>query len=126
MSEPLLEELAHFYHQRSPSHFSMLYPMPVVSRWNAAPSEQEVDAEFRQTVSSRSIHFTQEAWDHLCRVNSKRRRFGRFIGLQGMESPAMEAGVREDMQRWVDETMRSKMRKDEDNDRLGGKHYFRA
>jgi hypothetical protein len=51
-----LDELAHFYHQRTPSIWSAHYPCPVV-------------------------------WGRNLTLEEKRRKFGRFIGLSGCESP---------------------------------------
>lgn len=45
------------------------------------------------------------------RVEDKRRRFGRFIGLRGMESAAGEGGMREEMEAWVRWEMERRGRK---------------
>ncbi|KAJ5291084.1 hypothetical protein N7478_000335 [Penicillium angulare] len=65
-----LDDLAWFFHQISPaipetSH----YPRPMNKPWIGARAEQGVSIE------------------------TKRRRFGRFIGLQGCESPTKEHGL---------------------------------
>jgi hypothetical protein len=51
-----LEELAHFYHQRTPCKFTQHYPKPIV--WNCNSTLEE-----------------------------KRRRWGRFMGLRGCDTP---------------------------------------
>ncbi|MCJ1478484.1 hypothetical protein MMC13_007164 [Lambiella insularis] len=58
LTERQLDDLAHFYHQRTPTTFSFLYPEPVVERWNRAAS-----------------------------IEHKRRWIGRFVGLRGCASP---------------------------------------
>ncbi|KAF8856980.1 hypothetical protein BDZ45DRAFT_593384 [Acephala macrosclerotiorum] len=72
-----LDDLAHFYHQRTPSVYTRHYPCPVDREWR-------VDATLEE----------------------KRRRIGRFIGLRGCESPVGEEREieREVMERrWRDE-----------------------
>ncbi|KAI4199431.1 MAG: hypothetical protein LQ346_002569 [Caloplaca aetnensis] len=64
LTEDQLNELAHHYHQRTPSRFSLCYPLPVVGRWHHGTTGQG------------------EA-----KLEDKRRRFGRFVGLRGCESP---------------------------------------
>ncbi|MCJ1393842.1 hypothetical protein MMC18_006718 [Xylographa bjoerkii] len=58
LTEAQLDELAHYYHQRTPSQCSFLYPEPVVGRWDRAAD-----------------------------IERKRRWWGRFVGLRGCESP---------------------------------------
>jgi hypothetical protein len=53
-----LDDLAHFYHQRTPSPWSQHYPHPIHTTWR----------------------------NNAC-LEDKRRRFGKFIGLRGYESP---------------------------------------
>ena len=76
-----LDELAHFYHQRTPSALSFQYPAPVIARWAR-------DAD----------------------INDKRRRFGRFLGLRGCESPVseneMQRAEQDVIDRWVEERIR--------------------
>ena len=57
LSEYQLDELAHFYHQKTPSLYSFSYPAPIIGTWQNAT------------------------------IDDKRRRFGRFVGLSGCESP---------------------------------------
>ena len=80
LTDEQLDSLAHFYHQSTPSEFSLAYPAPIVYRWS-----KKADIE------------------------DKRRRFGRFVGLRGCESPddvnTTEADQRE-IDRWVEEKIR--------------------
>ncbi|KAL8823484.1 MAG: hypothetical protein Q9191_005808, partial [Dirinaria sp. TL-2023a] len=107
-----LDSLAHYYHQRTPTEFSFGYPLPVVGRWHAAPSapsylDQHADAltkteeaEISDLVSAQGL-FYDERRD----VEAKRRRFGRFCGLRGCESPEMEeedeGSMSVAMEKWV-------------------------
>ncbi|KAI1501764.1 hypothetical protein F5X99DRAFT_408783 [Biscogniauxia marginata] len=52
-----LEELAHYYHQRTPSRYTLHYPCPIASWSSDLPLEE------------------------------KRRKIGRFIGLRGCQTP---------------------------------------
>jgi hypothetical protein len=63
LTEAELDGLAYYYHQRTPSRASLAYPAPVVARWHVGAD-----------------------------VAAKRRRFGRFAGLRGCESPTAMAG----------------------------------
>lgn len=86
LSEAQLDELAHFYHQRTPSVFSFSYPAPIIGRWS--------DAD----------------------INDKRRRFGRFMGLRGCDSPLLRGETSEEqemMDMWVELRIRANM----DNER---------
>lgn len=53
-----LEELAHFYHQRTPSVWTSQYPKPM-------------------------------NWEKGLTIEEKRRKWGRFMGLRGCESPVI-------------------------------------
>lgn len=114
LSEAELDELAQFYHQRTANEFSMQYPMPVVSRWGADPAFGDLDAvdEFDTRFTSALGCEPTQMEDLLIqsRLNCKRRRFGRFIGLQGMDSAGTdkEGTMREDMERWVEREMQAK------------------
>ena len=72
LTEAELDELTHFYHQRTPSSSSFSYPAPIVERWKR-------DAN----------------------IDDKRRRFGRFVGLRGCESPLEAQRMQHEMDRWV-------------------------
>lgn len=56
LTDEQCEELAHFYHQRSPGPWSAYYPCPVV-------------------------------WDSRLSLEEKRRKIGKFIGMQNCDSP---------------------------------------
>lgn len=68
LTEDQLNELAHHYHQRTPSRFSLCYPLPVVGRWHQGGTTTGPGGE-------------------AAKLEDKRRRFGRFVGLRGCESP---------------------------------------
>lgn len=57
LTEPELEALAHFYHQRTPGRYTLHYPCPIASWSSDLPLEE------------------------------KRRKIGRFIGLRGCQTP---------------------------------------
>ncbi|KAL8922070.1 MAG: hypothetical protein Q9208_005380 [Pyrenodesmia sp. 3 TL-2023] len=77
LTEDQLNELAHHYHQRTPSRFSLCYPLPVVGRWHQGTTEPGEAAK----------------------LEDKRRRFGRFVGLRGCESPVDGDGGEADRER---------------------------
>ncbi|KAL8666648.1 MAG: hypothetical protein Q9202_001186 [Teloschistes flavicans] len=68
LTEQQLDELAHWYHQRTPGEWSLCYPLPVVGRWWVGTSGNG-NGNGRPGIED------------------KRRRFGRFVGLGGCESP---------------------------------------
>ncbi len=83
-----LDELAHFYHQQTPSVYTRHYPCPVNREWRTDATLEE-----------------------------KRRRIGRFIGLRGCESPVrvqseeeITREVRDARAREEDEVLRRKTR----------------
>ncbi|CZR50524.1 uncharacterized protein PAC_00397 [Phialocephala subalpina] len=85
-----LDDLAHFYHQRTPSVYTRHYPCPVDREWR-------IDATLEE----------------------KRRRIGRFIGLSGCESPVLSEEERTERelkrQREIErEVMDSRWRAEED------------
>ncbi|RYP29638.1 hypothetical protein DL766_005268 [Monosporascus sp. MC13-8B] len=57
LTDAQLEELAHFYHQRTPCRWTFHYPCPITSWAAALPLEE------------------------------KRRKIGKFIGLRGCDTP---------------------------------------
>ncbi|KAK0737605.1 hypothetical protein B0T21DRAFT_439528 [Apiosordaria backusii] len=88
LTESQLDELAHFYHQRTPSVYTSQYPCPVY--W---PSEGMT-------------------------IEDKRRKLGRFIGLRGCESPVRtdegEGEVNEEVQEmmgWDEQRIREEIRR---------------
>ena len=70
LTERQLDDLAHFYHQRTPTLHSLHYPAPIITRWKR-------DAD----------------------IEDKRRRFGRFLGLRGCDSPVVDGDMAEEMER---------------------------
>ncbi|KAL9604837.1 MAG: hypothetical protein Q9219_000285 [cf. Caloplaca sp. 3 TL-2023] len=82
LTEDQLNELAHHYHQRTPSRWSLCYPLPVVGRWHVVGSS-----------TASTIPTQQEATvgQGMPTLEDKRRRFGRFVGLRGCESPVADA-----------------------------------
>ena len=58
----------------------------------------------------------------------KRRRFGRFVGLRGCESPvrgvAEEETMRREMERWVDEKVRKGLRAEEEREMWRSKGFW--
>lgn len=86
LTEEQLDDMAHHYHQRTPTQLSLCYPAPVVTRWRT-------DAD----------------------ISDKRRRFGRFIGLRGCESPgslAERSEEEQEVERWVEDRIRQGMARD--------------
>ncbi|KAK7756828.1 hypothetical protein SLS62_001273 [Diatrype stigma] len=63
LTDAQLEELARFYHQRTPCRWTFHYPCPI------------------------------RAWDARLPLEEKRRKIGRFIGLRGCESPVVVAAA---------------------------------
>ncbi|MCJ1380372.1 hypothetical protein MMC17_003475 [Xylographa soralifera] len=101
LTEAQLDELAHYYHQRTPSQSSFLYPAPVVGRWDRAAD-----------------------------IERKRRWWGRFVGLRGCESPVGVGGEgtghaeaeweQEEWDRWVRERVEEGVREERARE-AGGK-----
>ncbi|KAK0672893.1 hypothetical protein QBC41DRAFT_299274 [Cercophora samala] len=81
LTESQLDELAHFYHQRTPSVYTSQYPCPVY--W---PSEGMT-------------------------IEDKRRKLGRFIGLRGCDSPVVVNGEVQEMMGWSEERIREEIRR---------------
>ncbi|MCJ1451851.1 hypothetical protein MMC28_002191 [Mycoblastus sanguinarius] len=101
-----LDDLAHFYHQRTPGLYSLGYPMPVVGRW-WAPKDQELEeGEIDETEEIRKILWmttteSSEENEKEPGIEEKRRRFGRFLGLRHCESSVGEGDMRREMEEWV-------------------------
>ena len=86
LTELQLDNLAHFYHQRTPTTYSFAYPAPVVTRW------------------------TREA-----NISDKRRRFGRFVGLRGCDSPDVPntpTSEQQAIEKWIDERIEEGLRRE--------------
>ena len=113
-----LDELAHYYHQRTPSEFSFGYPLPVVQRWHkeAALSSPAISEETKKIQDLVFASNTQSA--NTAELEAKRRRFGRFIGLRGCESPSAasapldEGKMRREMELWMANEMRKREERD--------------
>jgi hypothetical protein len=56
LTDTQLDDLAHFYHQRTPSYWTMHYPKPM-------------------------------GWRTGLTIDEKRRKFGKFIGMMGCDTP---------------------------------------
>ncbi|KAI4136193.1 MAG: hypothetical protein LQ341_005795 [Variospora aurantia] len=106
LTEDQLNELAHHYHQRTPSQWSLCYPLPVVGRWHVADDN-----------NSSSAPPGRGQGQGVARLEDKRRRFGRFVGLRGCESPVVDDGDDDDagrereqraMELWVQGEMRKR------------------
>lgn len=55
-------------------------------------------------------------------VVEKRRRFGRFVGLRGCESPEMREGeARREMERWMEGEMRKREEREREREGWRGK-----
>jgi hypothetical protein len=74
-----LEDLAHFYHQRTPCALTAHYPKPM--NWKAGLT-----------------------------INEKRRKWGRFMGLRGCESPVV---VKTEEEIW-EEARRARLAEEEE------------
>ncbi|KAI1322204.1 hypothetical protein F5Y16DRAFT_387170 [Xylariaceae sp. FL0255] len=83
LTDSELEDLAHFYHQRTPSRYTFHYPCPI-------------------NVSFLLLPLKLLQWSSDMPLEEKRRKIGRFIGLRGCESPIRirtEAEILEDARR---------------------------
>ena len=91
LTDAQLEELAHFYHQRTPCRWTFHYPCPISS------------------------------WDAGLPLEEKRRKIGRFIGLRGCDSPVTvtapapvsPARLRSEAD-FLEEARRARVREDEE------------
>ncbi|MCJ1299165.1 hypothetical protein MMC08_001957 [Hypocenomyce scalaris] len=108
LTEAELDSLAHFYHQRTPCEWSASYPASLTpGKWWRAEGG----------VSSMDV---------VARVQRKRRRFGRFVGLRDCESPVVDEGMGEgfegdergveEVRRRVDREVRRKLEKAEEEE----------
>ncbi|KAI4206588.1 MAG: hypothetical protein LQ348_000910, partial [Seirophora lacunosa] len=110
LTEDQLNELAHHYHQRTPSQWSLCYPLPVVGRWHADNDAAAAAIAAPPAWQGQAQGHGQQA-SH--RLEAKRRRFGRFVGLRGCESPVDgdDAGRERDeraMELWVEGEIRKR------------------
>ena len=114
LTEQQLDDLAHFYHQRTPGWYSMGYPMPVVDRW-WAPAERELEeGEIDEMEEVRLLlgMMTEERSDKVAGIEEKRRRFGRFLGLRNCESSVGEGNMRREMEEWLANEMARREHRD--------------
>jgi len=148
LTDAQLDDLAHFYHQRTPGPDSLRYPMPVVSRYWAPAvraaepdpvTEEECVEVFFEAVE-REYH--AQKMREVCRIlgmdtlppdadkqqgptiEDRRRRFGRFLGLQGLESAVSGGDMQAEMERWVQARLDSLARREEERDMWRSKGYW--
>ena len=55
LTDSQLDDLAHFYHQRTPGWYSLGYPMPVVGRWWAPGPRELEEGEIDEMEEVRKI-----------------------------------------------------------------------
>ncbi|MCJ1356952.1 MAG: hypothetical protein MMC33_006948 [Icmadophila ericetorum] len=134
LTESELDALAHFYHQRTPCAWSLSYPAPVVGRWGRGSGSGSGSGSGTGASSSSS---SQRAG-----LDEKRRRFGRFVGLRGCESPGMlvsggaegegegdgdveeeEERLRREMEAWVEERIRRGLEREAEREVWRGKGF---
>ena len=103
LTDSQLDDLAHFYHQRTPSWYSMGYPMPVVTRWWAPGNQELEEGEIDEMEDVRQIlgGMDENRSDKVAGTEEKRRRFGRFLGLRHCESSVGEGNMRIEMEEWL-------------------------
>ena len=117
----------------------MEYPMPVVTRWRTPPAaaahegdgmDMDVDVETAEVKELREIlqlPMDEGDLESYRRLQDKRRRFGRFMGLQGMESATEQEGdvsMREEMERWVNNEIARKEAREAELDAWRSKGYW--
>ena len=80
LTEQQLDDLAHYYHQSTPNAYTQSYPCPVP--WLPRRTRLEIgDVDLQNEYS-----LEQESR----RLEAKRRRWGRFMGLRGCDTPALD------------------------------------
>lgn len=105
-----LEELAHFYHQRTPGPWSNQYPCPI--KWNKDATIGKLN------LLPLSVQDTSVLTPILPK-EEKRMKLGRFIGLRGCESPS-ELLTQEDIM----EEVRKEREQQEEKDSFQGKRKW--
>ena len=96
-----LNDMAHYYHQRTPCRLTFEYPVSV--DWDPATAANQAMIA-RGEISSEQ-------------VAQMRRRFGRFIGLRGCNSPTMEqAQDPEEIRRRLEREWIEGLRRQEEED----------
>ena len=122
-----LDDLAHFYHQRTPGCYSSSYPMPVVDRWFAPTDDDLEEGEIDEMEDIRKIlGVARETKDkNVVGIEDKRRRFGRFLGLRNCESSVGEGDMRRQMEEWVAGEMARREHRDREMESWRSKgHYW--
>lgn len=98
-----LDELARFYHQVTPPvRETFKYPAPIPA-WVSAHEEGE------------------QGRDEGVDLETKRRRWGRFVGLRGCETPTAEGG--REMEERMEREWRRALEKARDEERLQEKGW---
>ncbi|KAF2199646.1 hypothetical protein GQ43DRAFT_375743, partial [Delitschia confertaspora ATCC 74209] len=81
LTEDQLDRMAHYYHQSTPNHYT--YKYPVTMGW---------DPDFLEKPKSREEGGEGEfRLNDLERLQIKMRKFAKFIGMRGAETPMWEA-----------------------------------
>ena len=123
-----LDDLAHFYHQRTPGRYSSNYPMPVVDRWFAPPREEEgEEGEIDEMEDIQKILGTEQGTKNrkVASIEDQRKRFGRFLGLRNCESSVGEGDMRSQMEEWVAGEMARREHRDRETESWRSKgHYW--
>jgi hypothetical protein len=116
-----LDDLAHYYHQRTPSDFSLGYPAPVVQRWHVCAVGKDEGDEGERGMIKRILEEGGMVGDRE-EATVEKRRFGRFVGLRGCESPEMREGeARREMERWMEGEMRKREEREREREGWRGK-----
>ena len=129
LSDAQLDDLAHFYHQRTPGRYSFGYPMPVVGRWWAPREDELEEGEIDEMAEIREMLGTMESKEFdrgnkAVGVEEKRRRFGRFLGLRSCESSVGEGDMRREMEDYVASGMARRERRDRGIESWRSKGYW--
>ena len=96
----------------------MQYPLPIVTRWNSPPDTNDEEEGREMAELARMLGASAGSIGEL---TCKRRRFGRFMGLQGMEGLTSAVDEREDvmreqMERYVQREMAKKEWRDRERE----------
>ncbi|KAF2498417.1 hypothetical protein BU16DRAFT_615460 [Lophium mytilinum] len=81
LTEAQLDGMAHFYSQSTPDEFTNLYPRPM--KWD----KDFLSTATPKAMSSREKRYRLNIQD---RMAIKRRKFAKFIGMRGCETPGWE------------------------------------
>lgn len=126
LTDKQLDDLAHYYHQRTPGHHSMNYPMPVVARWWAPAEEELEEGEIDEMEDIRKILGTMDAErsERVAGIEEKRRRFGRFLGLRNCESSVGEGNMRREMEEWLANELARRQHRDKEMESWRSKGHW--